>query len=135
MSGPHFLAPALGGDGRFGLRLAGSARDVATHVELAASSASRRRGLAGRGDLAPGHALVIAPTQGIHTFGMRFAIDVVSVSRDGTVVGIRRRVPGRRIVLSWRAFAMVELPAGAAETAGIVLGDRLVVHAEPIVAS
>ena len=135
MPGPHFLAPALGGDGHFSLHVVGSSRTLATRAELAANSAGRRSGLLGRDELPPGHALVIAPTQGIHTFGMRFAIDVVSVSRAGIVVGIRRRVPRRRVVLSWRAFAMIELPAGGAEAAGVVVGDRLVVHSPSIRAS
>ena len=127
MSRPHFLAPALSGARPFGLRIDRSGGWLATHAELAGSSESRRRGLLGRDTLPPGHALVIAPTQGVHTFGMRFPIDVVSVNRSGEVVSIRAAVPKRRIVVSWSAFAMVELDTGSAERAGDRLGDRLVV--------
>jgi uncharacterized membrane protein (UPF0127 family) len=56
---------------------------------------------------------------------MRFDIDIVGVTRDGRIVKIRERVPPRRVVLAWSAFAFLELTAGAADRAGIVTGDRL----------
>jgi uncharacterized membrane protein (UPF0127 family) len=87
--------------------------------------------LLGQDRLPDGQALVIAPTQGIHTFGMRFDIDVVGISRDGTVVSIRTAVPPRRVVFSWRAFAIVELAAGAAATAELVIGDKVAAVAVP----
>jgi uncharacterized membrane protein (UPF0127 family) len=96
-----------------------------TNLRLAGDSAERRRGLLHSDGLADGEGLVIAPSQGVHTFGMRFAIDVVGVARDGRVVLIRSAVRPRRLVLSWRAFAMVELTAGAATRAGIRVGDRV----------
>jgi len=125
MSRAHFLDPALKVSGTSGLRIGRSGTWLATAAEIAGSSSSRRKGLLDHDTLPAGHALVIAPTQGVHTFGMRFAIDVVGVGRDGTVVSIRRAVPQRRIVFSWRAFAIVELAAGATDQAGLVVGDRL----------
>ena len=103
---------------------------LATHLEVAGDSASRRKGLLGRERLDPGCAVLIAPTQGVHTFGMRFAIDIVAISRDGVVVKIRSNVPRRRIVLSLKAFAIVELEAGAASAASLKVGDRLLVTPE-----
>lgn len=79
----------------------------------------------GRSGLAASEALVIAPTQGIHTFGMRFPIDVVFVARDGTVVAIATDVPPRRVRFAWRAFAAVELRGGACAAVGLSPGDRL----------
>jgi uncharacterized membrane protein (UPF0127 family) len=70
-------------------------------------------------------ALVIAPTQGIHTFGMRFRLDVVGVNRQGVVVSIRRQVPRRRLVFSFRAFAIVEVNEGTCDACGLRLGERL----------
>jgi hypothetical protein len=127
MSVPHFLAPAVAGDRRWGLLIERTNWWLATDAVLAGSSAARRRGLLGRDKMNEGEALVIAPTQGVHTFGMRFAIDVVGVSRSGVVVSVRRYVPRRRIVFSWKAFAIVELTAGATDQVGLVPGDRLVV--------
>jgi uncharacterized membrane protein (UPF0127 family) len=58
---------------------------------------------------------------------MRFAIDIVAVDREGTVIKIRSGVPPRRIVLALRAFAIIELPSGAANSAALKVGDRLLV--------
>ncbi len=122
---PHFLDAVTRLPHVFALRVAGTSSLLANRAALAADSASRRRGLLGRDALAPGEALVIAPSQGIHTFGMRFAIDVVFADRRGAVVAIAAGVPPRRIRLAWRAFAVVELGAGTCQAAGLRLGDRL----------
>lgn len=122
---PHFLASVTAAKATWGLKIDRTGNWLATQADLAGNSELRRRGLLGQESLAEGRALVIAPTQGIHTFGMRFAIDVVGISRNGTVVSIRIAVPRRRVVLSWRAFAMVELSAGSAATAGLAIGDKV----------
>ncbi len=102
-----------------------SGRVLIPKLEVAGDSASRRKGLLGRDRLEPGCGVVIAPSQGVHTFGMRFAIDIVAVTRDGVVVKIRSHVPPRRIVVAFSAFAILELEAGAAATAELQVGDRL----------
>jgi uncharacterized membrane protein (UPF0127 family) len=107
-----------------------SGRPLATHLEGAFDSGSRRRGLLGRDGLAEGAALIIAPCQAIHTFRMRFPIDVVFADRQGLVVGVRSNVGARRLAGAWRAFATIELPAGAARDADMRVGDRLVVTAQ-----
>lgn len=126
-----FLSPALkkdAGDVALAIdRGADPPPTLATVVELAADSAARKRGLLGRDGLAPGHALVIAPCNGVHTFAMRFAIDVIFAARDGRVVKIARAVPARRIAFAVGAFAAIEMAAGEAERAGLAVGDRLVV--------
>jgi uncharacterized membrane protein (UPF0127 family) len=100
-------------------------RPVATHLEPAFDSAARNRGLLGRDDLPAGHALIIAPSNMVHTFFMRFSLDLLFVSRDGTVVKLRTHVPARRIVGALRGFAVIELRAGALEASQTRTGDRL----------
>ena len=100
-------------------------------LEVAGDSSSRRKGLLGRERLDPGCAVLIAPSQGVHTFGMRFAIDIVAVTRDGVVIKIRSNVPRRRIVMALKAFAIVELQSGAANAKDLRVGDRLLVSAQP----
>src|SRR5438045_8612903 len=78
---------------------------VATAVELARDSQSRRRGLLGRETFDNGRALIIAPCSAIHTFFMRFAIDVVFVARDGRVLKTYSGLGRRRIAFSIRPFA------------------------------
>lgn len=127
MSAPSrsdFLGTLAKGAG-CGLRLERTGAWLITSLELAGNSEQRRRGLLGRQSLGDGEGLVIAPSQGIHTFGMRFPIDVIGVARDGRVLKIRTAVPSRRLVFCLRAFAMVELSAGAAERLDVQIGDVL----------
>jgi uncharacterized protein len=128
----HFLTPMLAASAGDGSRLTlwneRSGRPLATHLEGAFDSASRRRGLLGRDGLAEGSALIIAPCQAVHTFRMRFPIDVVFADREGRAVRVRSHVGAGRLVFgAWRAFAVIELPAGAARHADVQAGDRLVV--------
>ncbi len=121
---PHFLDAVVASTAPFTLRLRRTGAPLA-RARLAGSSTARRRGLLGREALDTDEGLVIAPTQGIHTFGMRFALDVVFVDRAGVVVRLAAAVPPRRIRLAWRAFAAIEIGAGRAAAAGVVPGDRL----------
>jgi uncharacterized protein len=100
---------------------------LATRVEAAFDSASRKKGLLGRDGLARRHAIVIAPSNAIHTFFMRFAIDVVFAAKDGTVVGLRKSLPAWRIAIAPRAYCAIELAAGSIARNSVAVGDRLVV--------
>lgn len=128
MSRPHFLQPLLrrvDAGAALCLRNARTGRPIATRVDTAFESSDRRRGLLGRDGLAAGHALVIAPTFAVHTFGMRFAIDLLFVSRDGRVVKVCRAVPRRRLAGAFGAFAVVELAAGQVEASDTRVGDSI----------
>jgi uncharacterized protein len=69
------------------------------------------RGCAGAGLLIPG-------CRGVHTFGMKFALDLVFLDFDLRPVALRRAVPPGRFAFERRAQAVLELPAGRAEAAG-----------------
>ena len=101
---------------------------LATRIEAAFESAARNRGLLGREGLAPGSAMVIAPSNSVHMFFMRFPLDIVFVAKDGTVVKACPNVRPWRIALSWRAFAVVEGPVGMIGQTGTQPGDTLAVH-------
>ncbi|HJR59023.1 MAG TPA: DUF192 domain-containing protein [Vicinamibacterales bacterium] len=133
MSRPHFLQPLLRRTpaGSLQLRNLRSGRSIATTIETAFESADRKKGLLGRDGLASGHALVIAPTNLVHTFAMRFPIDILFMARDGSVLKVRRAVPPRRIAGAWRAFAVVELAAGQADASDTRAGDSVEVTAGP----
>lgn len=125
----HFLKPLVDAPrDTFHLTIArdDSALTLATLVEGAFDSDSRRRGLLGRDALDPQAALIIAPCQAVHTFAMRFSIDVVFVARDGVVVKISEDVRPGRMTGAWSAFAVIELAAGAIARSGLRRGDRLV---------
>lgn len=98
---------------------------LASHIEPAFDSSSRRTGLLGRDHLAEGNALVLAPCSAVHTFFMRFPIDVVHVARDGRVLRMRESLRPWRISGAWRAYATIELAAGSLRRAAVRVGDRL----------
>ena len=75
--------------------------------------------------------MIIAPSNMVHTFFMRFPIDLLFVARSGDVVKVKANVPKRRIVGSLRAFAVIELRAGALQASGTRAGDRIAVIATP----
>ena len=97
-------------------------------IELAATSWSRMVGLLGRTGLEPGTGLLIVPSSGVHTWGMRFPIDVVALDRNLCVLGIWQRLGSYRIAaLSWKTTAVLELPEGTIERSNIAVNDRLAI--------
>jgi len=122
----HFLRPLLQKDAAPSvLRDAESGRVLAADLELTLDSESRRRGLLGRDSLEEGAALIIAPCNGVHMFFMRFAIDVVFVNRQGLVLKVCQALKPWRIGICLKAFAAIEVPAGAAARAGISAGRTI----------
>lgn len=100
-------------------------RAVCERCAIADTAVTRMRGLLGRSELAAGDGLWIRPTNAIHMFFMRFAIDAVYLDRDGTVVKV---VPGLRpwrMSFCRRARSVIELPAGEAERRSLQPGDRV----------
>ena len=103
-------------------------RVLASAVELAVTSETRRRGLLGRDSLDPAVAILIAPSSAIHTFFMRFPIDIVFVTKAGQIVKVRSAVPPWRMAAAFRGYAVIELAAGGATRAGLEVGDRVAVR-------
>jgi uncharacterized membrane protein (UPF0127 family) len=107
------------------LRDTTTGRVVARHVELALTRNTRNKGLLGRDGLPADHALVLAPCTSVHTWFMRFAIDVIFVRRSGEVVKTRAAVPAWRLLGALGAYATIELPSGAIAQSGVERGHRL----------
>lgn len=84
---------------------------------------SRNQGLLGRDGLPSGSALVLAPCSSVHTWFMRFPIDILFVSRTGRVLKVRRAIGAWRLALRLGAFAVVETPAHA--SVGTEVGHEL----------
>ena len=100
-------------------------KPVADAVEIAVTRKARRRGLLGRDGLDETAALMITRCFSIHTFFMRFAIDVVFLDRDGCVVRMVPRMRPGHMAMSWRARTVIELAAGRLERCSVEVGDRL----------
>lgn len=121
-----FLAPLVrSSESSFVLTNTRNNHIVAYTLLTAFDSASRRRGLLKHDSLEEGSALIIAPTSAIHTFWMRFAIDVAFVSKEGRVVKVRPAVMPWRVAAAWRAYAVIEMAAGAFEKSETRAGDLL----------
>ena len=82
-------------------------------VEVAETFAARAKGLIGRGGLEPGHGLLIPHCNCIHTFFMRFPIDVIFLDGNGAVVKAVRNIPPWRPFVwgGWRARQVLEIAA------------------------
>lgn len=98
-------------------------------VEIAASSAERRKGLLGRTGLADGEGLWIVPCESVHTFFMRFPIDLVYLDRRGRIRKVRSNVRPWRLSACLTAHSILELPAGTIRATQTQPGD--VVEIEP----
>ena len=98
---------------------------IASRLLTAFDSASRRTGLLKHDSLAEGSALIIAPSNAIHTFFMRFEIDVAFVARDGRILKVRHAMRPWRMAAALRGFAVVELPAGTLALTQTGPGDTL----------
>lgn len=97
------------------LRVTNPARGtvLAERVKLADTSITRFIGLLGRRDLPAGEGLLIKPSNGVHTLGMRFSIDVLLLDRAGVVLAAYKNLrPFRVTRLNWKAAMALELPPG-----------------------
>jgi uncharacterized protein len=105
---------------------------VRAPVEVVSGVRARQRGLLGRDGLTG--ALWLQPCRQVHTFGMRFAIDVAYVDRRGRVLAVHRMPPGRLARPHLAARAVVEAEAGAFAAWNLVPGSKVrVERARPAV--
>jgi hypothetical protein len=96
---------------------------VVCPVEVAGGAEGRMRGLLGRDGLEG--ALLLPREPGVHTFGMRFSIDVAFLDRRSLVLEVVRMAPGRFGRPRLRARSVLEAEAGRFERWGVVPGARV----------
>lgn len=80
-------------------------------VPVATTFPARLLGLAHRDRDEAGPGLLIPRCSSVHTFGMRFALDLVFLDGEGRPISLRREIPPRRLAWDRRASAVLELPA------------------------
>ncbi len=98
---------------------------LAECADVADTSAKRQKGLLGRASLPAGQGLWIVPCEGVHTCGMRFAIDIVYLDRKKRVRKVRRSMMPWRLSMCLFAHSVLELPAGVVTQTGAQAGDQL----------
>src|SRR5437667_1912909 len=99
---------------------------VGQRIRVAETGLTRIVGLLGESELLPGDGLLIVPSQGVHTLGMQFPIDIAVLDDDWKVMAIRRAMrPFRMTRMFWRAAAVLELPSGMLESTSTLVGDAI----------
>ena len=129
MKKPTFLDPLLHKEASSCVLVdADSGTVLANRVEPALDPKTRNKGLLGRLMVPDDYVLIIAPSNAVHTWFMRVAIDLVFVSRDGTVTKVRRGVKPWRVAGSLRAFAVIEAATGFIDRHGLLPGAQVSVR-------
>lgn len=104
---------------------------LADRALIADTSAARRTGLLHHNGLEPGDGLWITPCEGVHTFAMKFSIDLIYLGKRRKedkffkILKIRDRMRRSRISFCLSASSVLELPAGTLVGARTEVGDLL----------
>ncbi len=98
---------------------------LADRALLAGNSRERRTGLLKHASLPAGEGLWIVPCEAIHTFGMKFPIDILFLDRKRKILKTRNAIVPRRFSVCLRAHSVLELPAGTLLGTGTEAGDTL----------
>ncbi|HZP83180.1 MAG TPA: DUF192 domain-containing protein [Chthonomonadaceae bacterium] len=107
-------------------------RVVVARLEVAASAWQRAVGLMGRSSLAEDAGLWLQPCNGVHTFFLRFPLDLLILDREGCAVRLVSHLRPWRVFLPVRGgHTTVELPAGTLAAQGLRQGARYVLAPLP----
>jgi len=99
---------------------------LATTVRKADNFLTRLVGLLRRTSLGPEEALWLIPSKGVHTFGMRFPIDVIFLNEDNKVIHtVRDLAPNRISRLQFHSRSILELPQGSIQKSATAVGDQI----------
>ncbi len=99
---------------------------LADNIEPALTFITRLKGLMGRSQITPGYSLWLRPCSAVHTFFMRFPVDVIFVSKDWRVVGTKKNMhPWRATGFYSDVVHVFEFAAGTLNNTGTEVGDRL----------
>lgn len=107
----------------------GEGRFIAHEVRIVYSLAARLLALSRERSLPTRAGLLLCPAHGIHTLGMRFAVDVVFLSRQMRVLGLAPGLQPWRVLLAPRGTGRVlELAAGQIAATGLKPGTFIIVE-------
>ncbi len=100
-------------------------------IQIAGNGRDRRKGLLGREGLDNGEGLWIVPCEAVHTFGMRFTIDLVYLDRKHRVIKARSQVRPWRVSACLTAHSVIELAPGTIRKTRTMRGDTLAFDYQP----
>ncbi len=103
-----------------------SDKELAARVTVADTFFSRLKGLLGTNSLPRGEGLWLVPCKAVHTFGMRFSIDLLFLDQEQRVVSsVSGLVPNRITAFYRRASSVLELPAGSLNGISPGIGEQV----------
>ena len=101
-------------------------KELSNNVVVADSLLKRLKGLLGRSEMLAGEALWIKPCMAVHTFLMKFPIDVVFLNTKNRVIAVIRNLQPNRITrLYLKSASVLELPASVLESTDTRVGDEI----------
>jgi len=101
-------------------------KELATEVKVADTLFTRMKGLLGRKELPFGEALWIKPCFSVHTFFMKFPIDVIFLNKKNQVIAaVSNLTPNRMTRLYPQSFSVLELPTGTIAASNTEVGDEI----------
>jgi uncharacterized membrane protein (UPF0127 family) len=110
---------------KFKVRNVTRGTSIGDGVETAESSAQRRKGLLKHEKLDEGSGLWIIPCEAVHTFFMKFALDLIYIDRRNIVKAVVRNVRPWRFSICLPAHSVIELPTGTIDRTSTQKGDQL----------
>ncbi|MCB9475300.1 MAG: DUF192 domain-containing protein [Deltaproteobacteria bacterium] len=104
-------------------------RPFFSRLEVASTIARRTIGLMFRASMEAGEGLLIPNCRAIHTFGMRFSIDVLFLDASYKIVTIRENVaPGQVVICRQNGVHTLEIPAGSVKAANFSIGEKFLLE-------
>lgn len=101
-------------------------KELSNNVTIAGSLLKRMKGLLGKKEMQTGEAMWIKLCKSIHTFGMRFPIDVAFLNTKNKVIAIVNNLkPNRLTRIYFSAVSVLEMPAGTLNTSDTRVGDEI----------
>ena len=102
---------------------------LAEKAEVADTPSKRTKGLLGKNGLREGEGMLIKPCSSIHTFFMKFNIDVVFLGKGSRVVSLTESLPPSRLFGSlFKGKMVIELPPGTIAKTHTSIGDEIEVR-------
>jgi uncharacterized membrane protein (UPF0127 family) len=98
---------------------------ISDNCHFANTVLKRMVGLLNRGKLEKGEGLLLDRCHGIHTFGMRFSIDVLFLDKDFCVIRAVKALPPLRTCIVKKSVYVLEVPVGALDASHTVEGDQV----------
>lgn len=105
---------------------------LAKDIVIANTPFKRLKGLLGKKEFREGQAIILKPCNSLHTFFLRFAIDVIFVDKQNKVIeAISHLKPFHLTRVYWLSVLAIELPAGIIQSSSTYNGDTLTIEGHP----